>query len=185
MRTGLEMYQYCLDNGFGSGYNKKNSVNHFDIVAKNLKQDEDVLMAFIGLHNYQSATKHDNNCAYVITNKRIMIAQKKIIGEFFQIVSLENLNDVTLNSGMIFGVIVFDTIKERFNVAVAKDIANNITQKLHDVLFTSKSANLANNTNTSIGKSVADEIRELKQLLDDGLITIQEFEQQKKKVLSR
>lgn len=70
MRTANEMYQFCLDNGYGQGFNTRNSIKHFGIIEKNLGNDENVLFAFIGLHNYVSISKHDNNFAYAVTNKR-------------------------------------------------------------------------------------------------------------------
>lgn len=138
MKTAREMYKYCLDNNYGSGLNKNWGEKHFQVIAKNLQPGEDVLMTFIGLHNYISPTNHNGNCAFAITNKRILIGQKKIVGEFFQIVQLNMLNDITMNSGFVLGVITIDTMKEKFNVAVDKKQANNILQKIHDVIYASK-----------------------------------------------
>lgn len=92
-------------------------------------------MTFIGLHNYQSITKHDGNYAYAITNKRIIIAQKKLMGENLKVVLLNNLNDVSTSTGILMGTITFDTIKETFNVMVDKKQTNNIMSKVHEVVF--------------------------------------------------
>lgn len=81
MKTAEQMYEYCLENNFGQGFTKKWGLKHFRVIEKNLLPNEEVLMTFIGLHNYQSMTKHDGNYAYAITNNRILIAQKKVIGE--------------------------------------------------------------------------------------------------------
>ncbi len=53
------------------------------------------LMSFIGLHNYKSASKHDNNFAYAITNKRLIHAQQQALGEVVQSINLDIINDVT------------------------------------------------------------------------------------------
>ena len=77
MRTAEEMYEYCVENGYGSGFNRNNSIKHFKVIESALQPDEDILSVFIGLHNYQSMSKHDNNFAYALTNKRIIMGQKK------------------------------------------------------------------------------------------------------------
>lgn len=118
MKLAEEMYQYCLEHNYGEGMNKKWGLKHFSLIEQALGADEDVIMCFIGLHNYMSATKHDNNFAYAVTNKRILMAQQKMIGQVFQTVDIDNLNDITMNTGMLMGIITIDTIKEKFNVAV-------------------------------------------------------------------
>lgn len=135
MRTALDMYEYCIENNFGRGISEGWGLKHFGVIEKNLLPDEKVLMAFIGLHNYQSFTKHEKNYAYAITNKRIIMAQKKLIGENLKIVLLNNLNDVSARTGILAGTITFDTIKETFNVFVDKKQANNIMMKVHEVVF--------------------------------------------------
>ena len=37
MKTANEMYQFCLDNGYGQGFTAHNSVKHFGIIEKNQK----------------------------------------------------------------------------------------------------------------------------------------------------
>lgn len=76
-------------------------------------------------------TKHDNNYAYAISNKRIIMAQKKLIGETLQSVAINNLNDVTLSTGLVLGIITIDTIKEKFNVGVAKHVDRSINSVIH------------------------------------------------------
>ena len=180
MRTAQEMYQYCLDNGYGQGFNAHNSLKHFGIIEKNLRDDETVLFAFIGIHNYISVSKHDSNFAYAVTDKRILLGQKKVIGENFQSIALNKINDISFTSGIAYGVITVDAQTERFNVAVIKSQAKNINATLHDLLF-----GLKNESNSpAAAASNADEIRKYKQLLDDGIITQEEFEKKKSKLLS-
>jgi hypothetical protein len=185
MKTAQEMYQYCLDNGYGEGMTKKWGIKHFTLIEQALGTDEDAIMCFIGLHNYVSVTKHDNNFAYAITNKRILIAQQKMIGQVFQTIDIDNLNDVTMNTGMLMGVITIDTIKERFNVAVNKQHAQSINSAIHDVLFNLKQQKKVFTSNQSSTGSVADEILKFKNLLDIGAITQDEFEQKKKQLLGQ
>ena len=183
MRNANEMYQFCLDNGYGQGFNTKNSLNHFKIIEKNLAPDEDVLFAFIGLHNYISVSKHDNNFAYAVTTKRFLMGQKKVIGEVFQSVAFNKINDITLQTGLVYGVITIDAQTETFNVAVIKHQALNINSKIHDLLLDLKN-DAAGGSAISQYNSAADEIRKYKSLLDDGIITKEEFDLKKKQLLS-
>ncbi len=183
MRTANEMYAFCLEKGFGQGYNKSQSLKHFSVIEKALFEDEDVLMCFTGIHNYVSMTKHDSNYAYAITKKRVIMGQKKVIGESIQTVFLDNINDITYSSGMLFGVITVDTIKEKFNVALDKAQAENINSQIHNVLHELKSNKTSVETPLQSNISSADELRKYKSLLDDGIISQDEFDQKKKQLL--
>lgn len=185
MRTAQEMYQYCIDNGFGEGMNKKWGLKHFSLVEQALGEDEHAIMCFIGLHNYISTTKHDNNYAYAITNKRIIMGQQKLVGQSFQTVMIDNLNDITMKTGMIFGTVIIDTVKETFNVGINKISAKKINSVIHNVLLSLKeerksSIQTANQQNVH---SSADELLKFKNLLDMGAITQEEFEKKKRDLL--
>lgn len=182
MKTAQDMYQYCLDNNFGEGMTRKWALKHFALIEQSLQPDEEAIMCFIGLHNYISATKHDNNFAYAVTNKRILMAQQKMIGQNFQSISIDNLNDITMTTGVLMGVITIDTIKEKFNVAINKQVANNINRVIHDVLHSLKEDKKIP-AQTQTGVSSADEILKYKNLLDMGIISQDEFDKKKKQIL--
>lgn len=79
---------------------------------------------------------------------------------------------------MAFGIIEFDTIKETFNVAVAKKHAKNIQEKIQSLLL-----NTNKNDTVQSENSGADEIRKYKELLDEGIIEEAEFNKMKKEIL--
>ena len=180
MTTAKGLYEFCVDNGFGQGMTQAWGIKHFQLIVDNLKNDEQVLMAFIGLHNYISPAQHDSNFAYVLTDKRFIMAQKKMVGEVFQTVSLDNINDIKFESGFAFGILTIDTIKEKFNIALDKHSAKNISNRLHEEL--EKLKRISTNTNNS-QLSVADEIKKYKELLDMGAITQEEFDKKKSQLL--
>lgn len=189
LKTAEGMYQYCLNNKLGSGWNKKWGTKHFKIIEENLLPDEEVKMPFIGLHNSISITKHDGNFAYALTNKRIMMAQKKAVtGEIFQSVSLNNINDITFQSGLVYGKITIDTIKETFNIEVDKDTAKRIKSLLHTIMDELKNVSVTSDVDmlsTAQNQlSIADELKKYKELLDLGVLTQEEFEKQKSKLLN-
>ena len=182
--TASAMYDYCIQNQFGSGQNENWGMKHFKVIEDNLMNNEEVLMAFIGLHNYKSVTKHENNYAYAITNKRILLGQKNALaGQDFHSISLKNINDITFNSGALFGIVTIDTIKETFSVGLDKQSASNINIKIHETLDKVQSnAQVSPNTQSSI--SVPDELIKFKQLLDSGIITQEDFDRKKEQLLS-
>ncbi len=181
MKTAQEMYKYCKNNKFGTGIIKSWSLKHFSIIQSALSTDENVIMCFMGLHNYKSPGKHDRNFAYAVTNKRIIMAQKKLIGKNFQTIFLDNINDVTFSSSLVYGIITIDTLKEKFNVALDKSQANNINLKIHDVLYELKKEQ--SSTPKKNPQDTICEIKRYKELLESGIITQKEFELKKKLLL--
>ncbi|MBU3090404.1 PH domain-containing protein [Clostridium gasigenes] len=185
-RNANDMYQYCIDNNYGMGRTRSWGVKHFKLIENSLGSDEKILMCFIGLHKYVSISKHDSNFAYAITNKRIVMAQKKMVGEILQTVSLKNLNDITMVTGMAMGTITIDTSKETFSVGVNKIIARSINDKIHEVLLEvqdSKTNSLVQQKTSVPNYSSADEILKFKELLDMGAITQEEFDVKKKQII--
>lgn len=173
--NGKEMYDYIEANKLGYEMTKGFAAKHCDLLLSKLQNDEEILVPFLGLHNYQNPTKHDKTFAYALTNKRFVLAQKRLIGEVYQSILLDNLNDITYNKGLLGGVLEVDTIKEKFNVYAQKQFIGNIYDLLHTNLEKLKST-----ANTS---SNLDEILKLKQLLDMGAITQEEFESKKAQLL--
>lgn len=184
MRTAQEMYHFAKQNGFGQGFTDNLALKHFGIIENSLQPDEDAKMVFIGLHNYRSMTKHDNNFAYAVTQKRIIMAQKRIIGTVCQSVYFNQLNDITLSTGLALGVVTIDTTKEQFNVGVAKDHAQNIYALLHQVIDEirnpAQAAQVKQQANMNSDMAA---LQYFKKMYDDGLITAEEYEFKRKQVL--
>jgi len=190
MRTGQEMYQFCKENKLGSSISKSWTIKHFDVVAKNLSVDEEVIMVFVGLHNHRSKEvtggkdENDGFYGYVVTNKRLMYGQKKLFGEAYHVVMLEHLNDVSLKTGILAGEITIDSIKEKFVVYMSvKTEAQNVVQKLNDALLAFKASQNNSSAPAPTTPSSVDELRALKKLADDGIITAEEFDAKKKQLL--
>ena len=85
---------------------------HSKVVNNHLNPGVEVLYAF-------AAQKNDNpldiitTCAVVLTNKRIIIGQKRLLfGYFFTSITPDMFNDLTVKMGIIWGKIYIDTIKE-------------------------------------------------------------------------
>ncbi len=85
---------------------------HAKIIEMHLNPGEKVLYAF-------AAQKNDNpfdiitTSAIVLTNKRIMLARKRLLfGYFFTAITPDLFNDLKVTLGLIWGRIYIDTIKE-------------------------------------------------------------------------
>lgn len=182
MKTAEEMSTYCKENNTGSGFSKKQRAKHFKVVEAQLQSDETVLGCFCGIHNYKSMSEHSYNYAYAITDKRIILGQKKVVGDNVHIISRKHINDVSKSTGVMFGIIKFDTFKETFNVRVDKKETDSIHNLLVHRLFEDED----NNTtviNNPVEKSPVEQLKEYKELLDMEVITQEEFDKKKSELL--
>ncbi len=87
---------------------KKNS----EVVQMHINPDEEVIYAF-------AAQKNDNpfdiitTCVVAITNKRIIIGQKRVLfGYFYYSITPDLYNDIQVRKGLFWGNIIIDTVKE-------------------------------------------------------------------------
>lgn len=185
MNQAEQLYDYCMDNHLGQGFNKAWGIKHFQLLIDNLMPNEKLASVFIGMHNYISATNHDKYWAFGITDKRIICAQKGFIGEKVQSIKWTNINDITLEKGLVLGVVEIDTYKETVRVGVTKSDAQNIYNAIMDVhdrlerqkLKASQPKPIQSNENSF------EKLKQLKELLDMGIITNDEFEAKKKQLL--
>lgn len=85
---------------------------HAKIVDKHLNPGEEVLYAFAAQKN-ESPLDIFMTYAVVLTNKRIILAQKRLIfGYFYTAITPDMFNDLTLKMGLIWGTVHIDTVKE-------------------------------------------------------------------------
>lgn len=106
-----------------------------------------------------------------------------MIGNNVQSIILDNLNNISKKRGMLLGTLTIDTLGKVLNVAVDKDTVDRISDSLNEIIYNLKRRNIsATNSNTSTISS-ASEIRKYKELLDDGIITEEEFNKKKQELL--
>lgn len=186
MKTAEEMSNFCIKYGYGQGITKKWTFKHFSLVANNLSENEYVVFCFIGLHNYISTTKHDGNYGYALTNKRLLIAQQKVVGNSVKSIILDKLNDITKQRGILLGVLTIDTLSEIVNVAIDKDSVDRISDSLNEIIYDFKHSNdnIILQSVQQNSTSSADEIRKFKELLDEGIISEEDFSAKKKELLN-
>ena len=105
---------------------------HAEVVQNYVNPSEEVLYAFCGQKNdrwYDFFT----SCVVVLTNKRILIGQKRVLfGSFYTQVTPDMYNDLKLVEGLFWGKINIDTIKEHI-------IISNLSKKSLDEIETNVS----------------------------------------------
>lgn len=96
--------------------------SHSKVIKKHLSSDEAILYVFAG---QKSPFIWDMFSTYLValTNKRILVAEKRLLfGYYFISVTPEMFNDLSVQSGIIWGKVFIDTIKEQV-------IINNIDKR--------------------------------------------------------
>lgn len=85
---------------------------HSKLVSRYIGEDEEVLYAFACQNNHFS---YEIFMTYVVvlTSERIILAQKRLFfGSFFKSITPDMYNDLTIKTGIIWGKLCIDTIKE-------------------------------------------------------------------------
>ena len=85
---------------------------HSKIVQMHINPDERLLYAFPAQRN-ESSFIMINSCVVAITNKRVIIGQKRVLwGYFFTTITPDMYNDLQVNKNLLWSSISIDTIKE-------------------------------------------------------------------------
>lgn len=85
---------------------------HCKIIDKHLNPEEEIIYAFTAQKNI-SPVEIFSTCVVVFTNKRILIAQKRVLpGYRLNSITPDMFNDFQVYKGFVFGRIDIDTVKE-------------------------------------------------------------------------
>ncbi len=114
---------------------KKNS----EIVERHLNPDEEVLYAFIAQKN-DSPLNILGSAVVALTNKRIIIGRSRVvIGYFLNSITPDMFNDLTVSSGIIWGKVFIDTVKEFVVLSnISKDALTEIETEITSYMMREK-----------------------------------------------
>ena len=112
---------------------------HCQVIDKHLNPGEKVLYAFAGQKNdkwYDIISTH----VFVVTNKRLMIATKRVVfGYFLYSLTPDMFNDLSVYSGLLFGRIQIDTVKETVDITnLSKLSLDDIETKVTEYMMKKK-----------------------------------------------
>ena len=90
---------------------------HAAVVEKHLNPDEEPLYTFAGQKDGNPLSIF-NTCVVCLTNKRIIIGQDSIVVDYtLNSITPELFNDMQVYSGVLFGKVTIDTIKETIEIS--------------------------------------------------------------------
>ena len=111
--------------------------SHSKIIDMHLSDNEEILYLFLGQKN-QHPLDFVNTYIIAITNKRIMLATKRLVFGYFLIsITPDMNNDITIKKGLIWGNIIIDTVKEKVYLSdidpkALPEIENRITDIMRE-----------------------------------------------------
>lgn len=106
---------------------------HCKVIDKHLNPGEEILYVFAGQKN-DRAVDLFNSCVIALTNKRIMVATKRVLfGYFLTSITPDMYNDLTVSKRIFWGAVVIDTVKEVITISnidskALSEIETNITE---------------------------------------------------------
>lgn len=127
---------------------------HCSVAMKHINNDEQVLYAFAAQKG-QSSLDIISTHVVVITDKRIIVAQKRLVfGYLYYSITPDMFNDFTIKMGLVWGNAIIDTIKEtvvlsnlsrgalrevetaltKYIMQKKKELENGLTQKEEETL---------------------------------------------------
>ncbi len=84
---------------------------HAKVIEDHINPGEHVLYAFVGQKSFYGDVWH--TFAVAITDQRIVVAEKRLIfGYFYTSITPDLFNDLSIDSGIFWGKVNIDTIKE-------------------------------------------------------------------------
>lgn len=90
---------------------------HAGVIEEHLNPGEKVTYAFCAQKNV-SSLMIINSCVIALTNKRILIGQKRLLwGYFFTTITPDLYNDLKVRKNLIWSDIEIDTVKENIYIS--------------------------------------------------------------------
>ena len=142
-----------------------------EVVAQNLSENE-VVNYCIG----EFAEGNNAQIAFAITNLRVIAAQKKMFSDTVIAIPISHINDLTTKTKLTGDfIIIGNDAGENLTISVYKGLGTSVANALHLAMASSE--------RRQAEPDVASDLRKFKALLDDGIITEDEFLKKKQQLL--
>lgn len=90
---------------------------HSKVISDHINNDEKLLYVFCGQKGH-SHKEIFSTCVFALTDKRMLIATKRVLwGYFYTSITPDMFNDLKVQSGIIFGRVIIDTIEEEICIS--------------------------------------------------------------------
>ena len=119
---------------------------HCKVLEKHLNPGEKVIYIFAGQKNAHSIAI-PNTFVIALTSERLVFARKRLFfGYFFYAIKPDMFNDLKVNSGILWGKIMIDTVKEFAVISnLSKDSLSEIETKITQYMMNEKKKYSLNN----------------------------------------
>lgn len=112
---------------------------HAEVIEKHLNPGEEIEYIFAGQRT-MSFLDIFSTCVVAITNKRLLIAQKRLLPGYTLIsVTPDMYNDLTARQGIIWGIIQIETVKELIVISkLSKKALQEVETKITEYMIREK-----------------------------------------------
>lgn len=112
---------------------------HAAVIEEYLNPGEEVVYAFCGQKNNDWWDLF-TTCVVVLTNKRILIGQKRVVwGSFYNQITPDLYNDMQVYKGLSWGKITIDTVKEEVVISnLSKESLDEIETNVSEFMMNAK-----------------------------------------------
>lgn len=119
---------------------------HCKVLEKHLNPGEKLIYIFAGQKNAHSIAI-PNTFVIALTSERLVFARKRLFfGYFFYAITPDMFNDLKVNSGILWGKIMIDTVKEFAVISnLSKDSLSEIETKITQYMMNEKKKYSLNN----------------------------------------
>lgn len=129
LKTSKEFCDYCFKHNFNENLSKNKLLKYFNLIERNLTNEDDVLITFVGYNYYPSSFKTKGPYVYAVTDSRILLARKKTFSEFFIGLNFDSLGYTSLNRE----ILSIDTLNERLNIKFFKNSSKQIYDEVYSI----------------------------------------------------
>lgn len=109
--------------------------SHSSLAEQVLDEDEDLMYVFCGQKNDKYNSLMSSNIV-LLTDKRIILCQRRFFyGYFITTITKDMINDIEAYTGLIWGKIIIDSIKEEVTISfIDKSALDNIMNEITDIM---------------------------------------------------
>ncbi len=151
---------------------------------EHLDSDEQILFSVLGAYETKILGSDSvRNGAFLATDKRLVFYAKKLTGYDLESFPYSNISSFEASKGMMGHSISFFASgnKVRMKWINGGDVKGFLEHLRNSA---GKRSQLSTSSETTNTKSVVDELKDLAELRDQGILTEEEFQQQKEKILN-